>query len=173
MSQVIKQYRPCPFAATVFNRSICDSNHCDGTSDKCVHIERSQHGCNSHHDSAVPAGQTVASPDTAAATEVTSILDEARRIIYGDREKTYGAPDKNLQTIANFWSDFISNKYSMKLHLNVDDVCLLMVLVKVARLANDPSHKDSQVDLCGYAALMERVQKFHKQEKEKSDAQKS
>ena len=28
-----------------------------------------------------------------------SILDEAKDIIYGDREKTYGAPDKNLVAI--------------------------------------------------------------------------
>jgi len=38
-------------------------------------------------------------------------------------------------------------------------VCQMMILLKVARLANDPRHRDSQIDLCGYAALMERIQK--------------
>jgi hypothetical protein len=32
----------------------------------------------------------------------------------------------------------------------------LMMLVKVARFANDPTHRDNLVDICGYAALIER-----------------
>jgi hypothetical protein len=32
----------------------------------------------------------------------------------------------------------------------------MMVLVKVARFANDPDHRDNLVDMCGYAALIER-----------------
>jgi hypothetical protein len=31
-----------------------------------------------------------------------------------------------------------------------------MVLVKVARFANDHDHRDNLVDMCGYAALIER-----------------
>jgi Domain of unknown function (DUF6378) len=31
-----------------------------------------------------------------------------------------------------------------------------MILLKVARLANDPTHRDSLVDICGYAATIER-----------------
>ena len=58
-----------------------------------------------------------------------SILKEANTIIYGDREKTYGHPSKNLETIATMWT---------------------------ARLANNPDHRDSLVDICGYAALIER-----------------
>ena len=29
-----------------------------------------------------------------------SVLQEAHKIIYGDREQTYGHPDKNLKTIS-------------------------------------------------------------------------
>ena len=36
------------------------------------------------------------------------------------------------------------------------DVAALMMLVKVARFANDPTHRDNLVDICGYAALIER-----------------
>lgn len=82
-----------------------------------------------------------------------SILEEAAAIIYGDREKTYGAPEKNLALIAKLWAGYKGVGFT------VEDICLMMILVKVARLANDPKHHDSQVDLCGYAALMERVQK--------------
>jgi len=30
------------------------------------------------------------------------------------------------------------------------------MLVKVARFANDPEHRDNLIDICGYAALVER-----------------
>jgi hypothetical protein len=82
-----------------------------------------------------------------------SILDEAKEIIYGDREKTYGAPDKNLNMIADLWAAYKGVDFT------AEDVCQMMILLKVARLANDPRHRDSQIDLCGYAALMERIQK--------------
>lgn len=82
-----------------------------------------------------------------------SILDEAQEIIYGDREKTYGAPDKNLKMIGDLWAAYSGVPFT------AEDVCNMMILLKVARLANDPKHRDSQVDLCGYAALMERIQK--------------
>ena len=79
-----------------------------------------------------------------------SVLDEAKDIIYGDREKTYGKPSKNLETIAVFWSEYIGTKLSAK------DVAVMMILLKSARLANDITHRDSIVDICGYAALIER-----------------
>jgi hypothetical protein len=40
--------------------------------------------------------------------------------------------------------------------LTPQDVSVMMILLKAARLANDPSHRDSVVDICGYAALIER-----------------
>lgn len=83
----------------------------------------------------------------------TSILDEAKEIIYGDREKTYGSPAKNLNMIAELWGAYHGVLFT------AEDVCNMMILLKVARLANDPKHRDSQIDLCGYAALMERIQK--------------
>ena len=83
-----------------------------------------------------------------------SVLKEAKKIIYGDREKTYGKPSKNLDTIAQMWNAYISAR-EVKV-LNAKDVAAMMILLKTARLANDPSHRDSVVDICGYAALIER-----------------
>jgi ferredoxin-NADP reductase len=40
----------------------------------------------------------------------------------------------------------------------------------VARLKNDPTHHDSQVDICGYAALIERVQEYRKRDVQNSQA---
>lgn len=85
-----------------------------------------------------------------------SVLEEAQTIIYGDREKTYGHPAKNLKTIANMWSAYMNNMDDGNFNITAKDVAAMMMLVKVARFANDPSHRDNLVDVCGYAALIER-----------------
>ena len=89
------------------------------------------------------------------AVETKSILDEAKDIIYGDREKTYGAPDKNLVAIAGYWSNHLLTRFGVYHDITGADVTLL----KAARLGNDVTHRDSLVDAVGYLALLERIQK--------------
>ena len=84
-----------------------------------------------------------------------SVLIEANVIFYGDREKTYGHPAKNLKTIAKMWSAYLEAKTD-KNGINAKDVASMMILLKTARLANDQTNRDSVVDICGYAALIER-----------------
>ena len=88
-----------------------------------------------------------------------SILDEAKDIIYGDREKTYGAPDKNLVAIAGYWSNHLLTRFGVFHEITGADVCVMMTLLKAARLGNDVTHRDSLVDAVGYLALLERIQK--------------
>ena len=52
------------------------------------------------------------------------------------------------------WNAYTKNTNNRE--LNAKDVAALMMLVKVARFANDPDHKDNLIDICGYAALIER-----------------
>ena len=91
-----------------------------------------------------------------------SVLEEAQSIIYGDREKTYGHPAKNLKTIANMWNAYMNNMDDANFSVTAKDVAAMMMLVKVARYANDPSHRDNLVDICGYAALIERCDEVSK-----------
>ena len=86
----------------------------------------------------------------------TNILEDAYNIIYGDREKTYGHPSKNLSTIAVMWKAYLGAMPKDIAELDSKDVAALMMLVKVARFANDPTHRDNLIDICGYAALVER-----------------
>ena len=88
-----------------------------------------------------------------------SILDEAKDIIYGDREKTYGAPDKNLVAIAGYWSNHLLTRFGVYHDITGADVCVMMTLLKAARLGNNLTHRDSLVDAVGYLALLERIQK--------------
>lgn len=91
-----------------------------------------------------------------------SVLEEAQTIVYGDREKTYGHPAKNLKTIASMWSAYMNNMDDGNFNITAKDVAAMMMLVKVARFANDPSHRDNLVDVCGYAALIERCDEVAK-----------
>lgn len=85
-----------------------------------------------------------------------NILEEANKIIYGDREQTYGHPSKNLEAIALFWSVYLYNKFGIDLDLTAEDVCWMMVDLKKARQLNQ--HKrDNVVDAAGYVALIERI----------------
>lgn len=86
--------------------------------------------------------------------EKQSVLKEAHTIIYGDREKTYGHPAKNLETIAVMWNAYLYTHGDKP--LTAKDVACLMILLKTARLGNNPDHRDSVVDIAGYAALIER-----------------
>jgi hypothetical protein len=91
--------------------------------------------------------------------QMSDILTEARGIIYGEREQTYGDPGKNLRIIADYWNTYLISKgFDFLEGLDFDDVSNMMVLMKIARLGNTPLHHDSMVDICGYMALADRVQ---------------
>jgi hypothetical protein len=85
-----------------------------------------------------------------------SILQEAERIINGQRQNDYGSPEDNFGFIRDLWNAYIENKY--KDHgvlLSSVDVAMMMVLLKVARHAHSPK-RDNLVDIAGYAACAER-----------------
>ena len=86
-----------------------------------------------------------------------TVLDKAKEIIYGDREQTYGDPGKNFRCIATMWTAYLTRRFDFDGTLIEKDICYLMSLLKVARLANNPSHEDSIVDGIGYLANAERV----------------
>jgi len=89
---------------------------------------------------------------------VKSVLETAHEIVYGEREQLYGSPETNLQTIADYWTIHLRRKLGITEDLTISDVCGMMILMKQARLANTPDHKDSLVDICGYATLQDICQ---------------
>lgn len=87
-----------------------------------------------------------------------NILSQANTVIYGDREATYGDPGKNIRIIAEYWTTYLASiGVNVPDGLDYDDVCNMMVLLKIARLGNSPMHYDSLIDACGYLALAERI----------------
>ena len=61
------------------------------------------------------------------------------------RGKTYGAVRSNHERIAAMWSVTVGKK------VTPEQVAMMMVQVKLARLMETPDHTDSWVDIAGYA----------------------
>lgn len=75
-----------------------------------------------------------------------TILDAASEAVC-DRGPAYGTPRENFDRVAGMWTTILGFPVSS------DDVALMMVAFKVARLCATPSHTDSWVDIAGYAAV--------------------
>lgn len=82
--------------------------------------------------------------------EPKTVLTEANAIIHGERRDDYGPAEESLDRIAAMWSAIFGKPVTRA------DVCLAMIVMKVAREVN--RHKrDNLVDVCGYAALLSKV----------------
>ena len=83
------------------------------------------------------------------------MLNDAAEIVTRDRATTYGEAEDSFRTIANLWNAYLQGKADPE--LGPEDVALMMALLKIARLINNPGHYDSAVDLAGYAACLTDV----------------
>jgi hypothetical protein len=82
-----------------------------------------------------------------------SVLDAAKAAVSGDRALNYGKPEDNFARIRDLWNTHIANLYGERaVTLNRADVAMMLILLKVARLENNPTHLDSWTDIAGYAA---------------------
>jgi len=82
-----------------------------------------------------------------------TILDEAGKLVDGERENTYGHPADDFRKVT-----------LAAAALGVDPVAegtlhhaLYMILVKIQRLVQTPDHHDSIVDIAGYARTYEKI----------------
>jgi len=89
----------------------------------------------------------------AVAVTRKSILSVASEIINKDRAATHGEAENSFQTIADYWSVYLSKEFHHSVKLTSLQVAQLMVLFKVARAHNNPQHLDNWVDQAGYTAL--------------------
>jgi hypothetical protein len=80
-----------------------------------------------------------------------NILTEALRVCEGDRQDSYGEPDALAVKVAQIWSGILGHT------VEPTDVPLMMAGLKIARLKMHPGHRDSLVDLAGYAYTYERI----------------
>lgn len=87
------------------------------------------------------------------------LLDEAKQYVSKDRNSTYDTPENNFGRIADImnvmgYRKVVTEEDGGLIGNTIEghDVALMMMAVKLARLAHTPNHKDSWVDMAGYAA---------------------
>lgn len=88
---------------------------------------------------------------------MSTILTDAAKVVDGDRQSDYGHPIVNHTCTSEFWSSYLRRRYGIDITLDPIDVCAMNRLQKESRLANTPSHRDSLVDIAGYARNQEMV----------------
>lgn len=93
--------------------------------------------------------ETVAPTDTP--TTRAEILDAAKAIVTGEREKQYGSPEDNFGVIARLWSTYAGREFTPV------DVAMMMTLLKVARIKTGHYKADSYIDACGYLACAAEI----------------
>lgn len=79
-----------------------------------------------------------------------SILQEAQRLVHGDRGASYGHPYVDYECTADIWNSLIKRRYGVDVPLTPDFACLMMIAVKLSREAGKPK-RDNLVDAAGYA----------------------
>lgn len=111
----------------------------------------------------------------------SNILQQAEKLIYGDRNKTYSHPNENFENIANLFNayfeaisrrpgvmetttfnhDAVNPPHNIKgrFKINRIDIAFLNILQKVARGATNQQHEDTVIDIAGYAGCIERMLK--------------
>lgn len=95
-------------------------------------------------------GAMVGTP-TDTPTTRAAILDAAKKIVTGDREKQYGKPEDNFAVIAEFWTTYIGHPISS------ENVAIMMALLKIARIRSGNYKADSFVDGVGYLSLAAEI----------------
>jgi Domain of unknown function (DUF6378) len=84
-----------------------------------------------------------------------SVLDLAQERVE-TKPDDYGPPAENVERIARLWSIYLQEAADLPHELTGRDVGVLMVLLKVAREANQQK-RDNLVDIAGWAAVADEA----------------
>lgn len=85
-----------------------------------------------------------------------TILQEAQRLVHGDRQGDYGHPLDDFTKTAMIWQAIIGHKLQPGQNIEPEDVGLCMVGVKLSRQVNKPK-RDNLTDGAGYFATVDMV----------------
>lgn len=80
-----------------------------------------------------------------------SVCEEANQIIHGQRREDYGTPRASFERIAALWAIVLG------VDVTPQQVVLCMIQLKVARALHG-WHRDSFVDIAGYAGCAELIE---------------
>ena len=78
------------------------------------------------------------------------LLLQAAEIVK-ERRAAYGHSKTMMASVARRWSETLGQTVTPA------EVVLCLIDLKLARLAHDPKHRDSILDVAGYAAVLDEV----------------
>lgn len=101
------------------------------------------------------AAEDLAAPPPEVPNARTTAGELAAQIsdIVGERGSNYGPPEINFANIAAFWQAWVQARYGIMIPFDGADVGHMSALIKVARLAQTPTHRDSALDGAVYTML--------------------
>ena len=97
----------------------------------------------------------------APATPRVEMLREVELLVSKNRNIDYGEPVENMARTAEILAAYMGDRTGRS--LEAQDVAVFGIILKLGRLAENPLHKDSVLDIAGYASIL-----FECIEKEKS-----
>ena len=87
-----------------------------------------------------------------------TVLEAAMGTADGPREATYGHPADHFAATGRMWGALLSARLGLRVpDVPPDLVALMFIADKSVRLCETPGHRDSLVDVCGYARCIEKV----------------
>jgi len=79
-----------------------------------------------------------------------AMLTHAAEVV-ADRRAAYGPPSESMELLAKRWPITLGHPVTPA------QAVLCLIDLKLVRLAHDPRHQDSILDIAGYAAVLQEV----------------
>ncbi|HUU93151.1 MAG TPA: DUF6378 domain-containing protein [Phycisphaerae bacterium] len=89
--------------------------------------------------------------------EGETILQEAQRLVYGERNADYGHPADDFAKTAKIWTGILLPKLQAGVEISPQEVGFCMCGVKLSREVEN-HRRDNLVDLAGYAATVQMIE---------------
>ena len=81
--------------------------------------------------------------------EKEDVCDVAKRLTSYDRQVDYGSPIEDFTKQAKMWSVILNT------NVTPQQIAMCMIAVKLCRMTNSPRHRDSAIDVVGYARCLD------------------
>ncbi len=95
---------------------------------------------------------------TATTEYAPTLADEAKKLVFGDRNVQYGSPAQDYERVSKVWSGLLCNKLKLGECLTKEEALMMMAALKLCREFH--KHKDDNIiDAHGYLLCLDWVQK--------------
>lgn len=86
-----------------------------------------------------------------------TILQEAQRLVHGDRQSTYGHPHDDYLCTTQMFNVWMSKKYRTSFYMSPVDGAMFLEFVKISREGNAPK-RDNRTDGAGYWECIDMIE---------------